>query len=61
MISALQALQQLTSVRDKRVEKPAFQSMKISHTEKSGLVALFSTHPPLSTRIAQLKSEVPEL
>jgi heat shock protein HtpX len=54
MISALQALQRVMAIRDKRVEKPAFQSMKISHHEKSGLVALFSTHPPLSKRIALL-------
>lgn len=61
MISALEALQQVAHIRDQRVEKPAFQSMKISHREKGGLIALFSTHPPLATRITQLKGEVPEL
>ena len=55
MISALQALQRVVAIRDKRVEKPAFQSMKISHHEKGGIRALFSTHPPLSKRIELLQ------
>jgi heat shock protein HtpX len=55
MISALQGLQRLEMVRDPKVEKPAFQSMKISHHERGGLLALFMTHPPLETRIQRLK------
>ena len=38
MISALQALQKVQEIRDQRVEKPAFQSMKISHQERGGLL-----------------------
>ncbi|MBS0648965.1 MAG: protease HtpX [Verrucomicrobia bacterium] len=55
MISALEALQKVQDIRDARVEKPAFQSMKISHQERGGLVALFLTHPPLAKRIERLK------
>ncbi len=58
MISALEALQRHAQIRDARVEKPAFQSMKISHQERGGLRALFATHPPLSTRIDRLKQEI---
>lgn len=55
MISALEALQKVQDIRDAKVEKPAFQSMKISHQERGGLVALFLTHPPLAKRIERLK------
>jgi heat shock protein HtpX len=57
MISALQALQKVQEIRDQRVEKPAFQSMKISHQERRGLVAFFATHPSLELRIERLKED----
>ena len=57
MISALQALQKVQEIRDQKAEKPAFQSMKISHQERGGLVALFMTHPPLELRIKRLRNE----
>ncbi len=57
MISALQALQKLQEIRDQKVEKPAFQSMKISHQERRGLVAFFATHPSLELRIQRLKEQ----
>lgn len=55
MISALRALQKVEEIRDERAEKPAFQSMKISHQERHGLLALFATHPSLELRIKRLK------
>jgi heat shock protein HtpX len=58
MISALQALQKVQEIRDARVEKPAFQSMKISHQERGGLIAMFATHPSLELRIERLKKEI---
>jgi heat shock protein HtpX len=57
MISALQALQKVQQIRDQRAEQPAFQSMKISHQERSGLIALFMTHPPLELRIKRLREQ----
>jgi heat shock protein HtpX len=57
MISALQALQKVQEIRDQRVEKPAFQSMKISHQERQGLIAFFATHPSLELRIERLRKE----
>ena len=57
MISALQALQKLQEIRDQKAEKPAFQSMKISHQERNGLVALFASHPSLELRIQRLKEQ----
>jgi heat shock protein HtpX len=56
MISALQALQKLQEIRDQKAEKPAFQSMKISHQERQGLIAFFATHPSLELRIQRLKN-----
>jgi heat shock protein HtpX len=58
MISALESLKQLQEIRDVRVEKPAFQSMKISHQERRGLLAFFATHPSLELRIQRLKDLV---
>ncbi len=55
MVFALEALQRLEPIRDIKAEKPAFQSMKISHHKGRGFLALFSTHPPLEDRIARLK------
>ncbi len=57
MISALQALQKMQEIRDQRVEKPAFQSMKISHQERRGMLAFFATHPSLELRIERLRKE----
>ncbi len=57
MISALQALQKVQGIRDQKVEKPAFQSMKISHQERRGLIAFFATHPSLELRIERLRKE----
>jgi heat shock protein HtpX len=57
MISALQALQKVQEIRDIKVEKPAFQSMKISHQERQGLIAFFATHPSLELRIQRLKEQ----
>jgi heat shock protein HtpX len=54
MISALQALQKVHEIRDQRAEKPAFQTMKISHQERRGLIAFFATHPSLELRIQRL-------
>jgi heat shock protein HtpX len=49
MIAALEALQRNVERIDNSTDQKAFQSMKI--TNKSGLAALFSTHPPLAQRI----------
>ncbi len=57
MIGALQALEKVQEIRDPKVEKPAFQSMKISHQERGGLIALFMTHPPLKLRIKRLEEQ----
>ncbi len=58
MIGALQSLQKLQDVRDIRMEKPAFQTMKISHQERRGLLAFFATHPSLELRIERLKKGI---
>jgi len=54
MVAALEALQRAAPIHDVRAEKPAFQSMKISTTRRSGLLSLFATHPPLEERIKRL-------
>lgn len=58
MVSALRALQRmhepaLAAAEAQRAQ--SFQSMKISG-HRGGLMALFSTHPPLEARIARLES-----
>jgi heat shock protein HtpX len=57
MIGALEALQRTQQIQDPAALKPAFQSMKISSVKKHGLLALFSTHPPLEVRIERLRLE----
>lgn len=54
MISALNALQKLSSIKDEKSDQPAFQAFKISSPK--GWMQLFATHPPLENRIAALKS-----
>ncbi len=51
MISALQRLQSMVEVVDKRA--PSLAALKIS--QKSGFMNLFSSHPPLEDRIARLQ------
>lgn len=53
MISSLNALKRASEIRDERSDQPAFQSLKIS--SPSSFMRLFSTHPPLDDRIAQLR------
>jgi heat shock protein HtpX len=57
MISALEALKRTQEIVDQRVEKPAFQTFKISNPKKHGIKQLFSTHPPLEVRIERLKQQ----
>jgi heat shock protein HtpX len=53
MLSALRALEGQFSVDRLDTSTPAFKSMKISG---KGVIALLSTHPPLSDRIRALES-----
>lgn len=53
MISALQKLQSLQNLKDKRVDQPALQALMIS-PRKSQFARLFATHPPLDVRISAL-------
>lgn len=58
MVSALKALQRMHNPEVAAVEAhraQAFQSMKISG-QRSGFMALLSTHPPLEVRIARLEA-----
>lgn len=55
MIAALEALKTMQHMRDPRVDKPSFESMKISTPKKTGWMLLFASHPPLEDRIARLK------
>ena len=55
MIGALEALKATIEVKDPRTEKPAIAAFKISTRKPSGIMALFSTHPPLEKRIERLK------
>ncbi len=57
MIAALESLKATIEVKDPRTEKPAIAAFKISVRKPSGIMALFSTHPPLEKRIERLKSE----
>ncbi|MCC6127924.1 MAG: protease HtpX, partial [Chlamydiae bacterium] len=56
MISALQALQQVQNMKDPKADNPAMAAFKISNPAKSGLLALFATHPPLEVRIQRLRN-----
>jgi heat shock protein HtpX len=55
MIAALESLQNLQQIRDPQLEKPSFQSFKISTQRKRGFMTLFATHPPLEERIDRLR------
>jgi heat shock protein HtpX len=54
MIAALEALRRHVDLNNPN-EAPAMNSMKIS-SKSGGLLALFSTHPPLEKRIQALRS-----
>jgi heat shock protein HtpX len=56
MIQALQALQRTVEIRDPNADHPAFKSMKISG--RGGIAKLWSSHPPLDARIAELQRRV---
>lgn len=56
MIAALESLQRMSQIQDPHVDKPSFAAFKIATKKKSGLMSLFSTHPPLEERISRLKS-----
>ena len=55
MIGALEALQRTYGIVDPGSSQAAYQTLKISG-HPTGLMRFFSTHPPLETRIARLKS-----
>jgi heat shock protein HtpX len=55
MLSALESLKRMQNIHDPAHEKPSFQAFKISTRGKSGLLRLFSTHPPLEERIERLR------
>lgn len=54
MISALRSLQALKNNADPR-QPEAIAAFKISRSGKQGILALFSTHPPLEERIKRLE------
>lgn len=58
MIAALESLQKMKQVHDVHAEKPAMAAFKISTPKKSGILSLFSTHPPLEERIARLRDSL---
>lgn len=55
MVAALEGLQRTFNVVDPHANQAAVQTLKISG-HPTGLMRFFSTHPPLETRIARLKS-----
>ncbi len=57
MIGALEALQRTYGIVDPASSQAAVQTLKISG-HPTGLMRFFSTHPPLETRIARLKTSV---
>lgn len=54
MSAALSTLQKM--LHGQQEEAPALATLKISSSTKSGLLALFSTHPPLEERIRRLNA-----
>lgn len=59
MVSALRALQMnygLPQDADEGANAPAYASLKIGSRKPSGILALFSTHPPLEERIRALQT-----
>jgi heat shock protein HtpX len=54
MSAALASLQKMIHVEEN--QQAAMAALKISSNEKSGLIALFSTHPPLTERIRRLNA-----
>ncbi|HYN42080.1 MAG TPA: protease HtpX [Thermoanaerobaculia bacterium] len=57
MVGALEALQRTYGIVDPADSQAAVQTLKISGHPR-GLMKFFSTHPPLETRIARLKTMV---
>lgn len=55
MIGALRKLQKTYEIEDPRPNNEAIATMKISGHKKGGLMAMMSTHPSLSDRIAALE------
>jgi heat shock protein HtpX len=55
MIAALESLQKMQGIHDPQTEKPSFQALKISTRNKTGIMMLFATHPPLDERISRLR------
>lgn len=55
MINALKGLMRTYGIIDAAAQQPAIQTLKISG-RGTGLMRLFSTHPPLEARIARLEA-----
>ena len=54
MVGALRKLQATYEIVDPEADQPAMAAMKIS-SRRGGFLSLFSSHPPLATRIARLE------
>jgi heat shock protein HtpX len=55
MIDALKSLKAMQEIKDPKERAPSMQALKISSTNKKGLIQLFATHPPLNLRIERLQ------
>lgn len=55
MVNALKGLMRTYGITDAAAQQPAIQTLKISG-RGTGLMRLFSTHPPLEARIARLEA-----